>query len=75
MIDGLNRALDYIESNLSGEIETAEMARLATTSEYHFRRMFSALAAFPYPNTSVDVDSHWLVPSCPSADQECWRPP
>ncbi len=47
MIDGLNRALDYIESNLSGEIETAEMARLATTSEYHFRRMFSALAGIP----------------------------
>ncbi|MFE5877079.1 GyrI-like domain-containing protein [Rhodococcus sp. NPDC056506] len=47
MIDGLNRALDYIEGNLSGEIDTAEMARLATTSEYHFRRMFSALAGIP----------------------------
>ncbi|MER5837803.1 AraC family transcriptional regulator, partial [Streptomyces sp. NPDC002130] len=47
MIDGLNRALEYIESNLRGEIDTAEMARLATTSEYHFRRMFSALAGIP----------------------------
>ncbi|MFD6512201.1 helix-turn-helix domain-containing protein [Rhodococcus sp. NPDC060176] len=47
MIDGLNRALEYIEDNLSGEIDTVEMARLATTSEYHFRRMFSALAGIP----------------------------
>ncbi|MBB1261344.1 AraC family transcriptional regulator [Streptomyces sp. OF8] len=47
MIDGLNRAMEHIESRLDGRLDVAELARLALTSEYHLRRMFSALAGMP----------------------------
>lgn len=40
----LNRALHYIEENLTEDIDLKEAARLACCSEYHFSRMFSFLA-------------------------------
>lgn len=43
-LQNLNRALHYIEENLSGEIDFNEVARIALCSEYHFKRMFSFLA-------------------------------
>ena len=43
----LNDALNYIEENLTGEIDFSEAARLACCSEYHFQRMFSFLAGIP----------------------------
>ena len=47
MLDRLNEALEHIEAHLGEPIEVTELARIATTSEYHFRRMFSALAGMP----------------------------
>ncbi|WP_432016672.1 AraC family transcriptional regulator [Streptomyces hydrogenans] len=47
MLEGLNRALDHIEERLDGDLDVAELAGIATTSEYHFRRLFSALAGMP----------------------------
>ncbi|MDB1086397.1 AraC family transcriptional regulator [Streptomyces sp. ACA25] len=47
MLEQLNRAMEYLEAHLDRRIETAELARIARTSEYHFRRMFSALAGMP----------------------------
>ncbi|MFI6234040.1 GyrI-like domain-containing protein [Micromonospora sp. NPDC050784] len=47
MLDRLNEALAYIERHLDQKIEVAELARIALTSEYHFRRLFSALAGMP----------------------------
>ncbi|WP_328495444.1 AraC family transcriptional regulator [Streptomyces sp. NBC_00414] len=47
MLERLNEALEHIESRLDQPIEVAELARIAVTSEYHFRRLFSALAGFP----------------------------
>ncbi|WP_030258357.1 AraC family transcriptional regulator [Streptomyces violens] len=47
MLESLNEALEHIESHLDQQIEMAEPARIAMTSEYHFRRMFSALAGIP----------------------------
>ncbi|MBI0296475.1 AraC family transcriptional regulator [Streptomyces sp. PRKS01-29] len=44
MLERLNEALDHIESHLDQRIEVAGLARIAMTSEYHFRRLFSALA-------------------------------
>ncbi|MEU7255697.1 AraC family transcriptional regulator [Streptomyces rimosus] len=44
MLERLNEALEYIESHLDRQIEVSRLARIAMTSEYHFRRMFSALA-------------------------------
>lgn len=47
MLEQLNQALEHIESHLDQRIEVTELARIAVTSEYHFRRMFSALAGIP----------------------------
>lgn len=47
MLERLNEAMAHIERNLDQPIEVAELARIAVTSEYHFRRMFSALAGIP----------------------------
>ncbi|SHM45807.1 AraC family transcriptional regulator [Gracilibacillus kekensis] len=46
-MDGLkemNRAMNYIEENLTNNIDFKEVARIALCSEYHFKRMFSFLA-------------------------------
>jgi AraC family transcriptional regulator len=47
VLDGLNQAMEQIERNLDQPIDVAELARIAATSEYHLRRMFSALAGMP----------------------------
>lgn len=51
MLEQLNQALDHIERSLEAEagreVDVAEVARVAMTSEYHFRRLFSALAGMP----------------------------
>ncbi|MBO2528647.1 MAG: helix-turn-helix domain-containing protein [Thermobifida fusca] len=47
MLDRLNQAMEYIERHLDQRIEGAELARIAATSEYHMRRLFSALAGMP----------------------------
>ncbi|MFE7599488.1 GyrI-like domain-containing protein [Streptomyces sp. NPDC057494] len=51
MLEQLNQALEHIERCLEAdadqEIDVAEVARIAMTSEYHFRRLFSALAGMP----------------------------
>lgn len=43
----MNKALDYIESNLSGDISYDEAARVALCSSYHFQRMFSFITNVP----------------------------
>ncbi|WP_163582928.1 AraC family transcriptional regulator [Gracilibacillus saliphilus] len=40
----MNRALEYIEENLTNQIDYAKIASIAYCSEYHFKRMFSFLA-------------------------------
>ncbi|MFF5536720.1 GyrI-like domain-containing protein [Streptomyces cinerochromogenes] len=47
MLERLNQTLEHIERRLDQEIDAAELARVAATSEYHLRRMFSALAGMP----------------------------
>ncbi|EME23171.1 AraC family transcriptional regulator [Rhodococcus triatomae BKS 15-14] len=42
-----NRAIDLIEQRLEGDLDISDIARVALTSEYHFRRMFSTLAGMP----------------------------
>ena len=44
MLERLNQAMEHIERHLDQPIEVAELARIAVTSEYHLRRIFSALA-------------------------------
>ncbi|WP_343209289.1 AraC family transcriptional regulator [Anaerolentibacter hominis] len=43
----LNEALDYIENNLTGEVEIERAAKIACCSTYHFQRMFPYLAGIP----------------------------
>ncbi|RUS46049.1 effector binding domain-containing protein [Cohnella sp. AR92] len=40
-LERMNRAIDYIETNLTEEIELEEAARMACCSSYSFQRMFS----------------------------------
>ncbi|WP_446041772.1 AraC family transcriptional regulator [Streptomyces sp. SID1121] len=47
MLERLNRAMEQIEGDLGGAVDGAALARTAATSEYHLRRMFSALAGMP----------------------------
>lgn len=43
-IKNLSKAIDYIESNLAGDISYDEAARIACCSTYYFQRMFSYVA-------------------------------
>lgn len=43
-LKNMNAAMQYIEDNLTHEIDFKEVARIAFCSEYHFKRMFSFLA-------------------------------
>ncbi|MFB2584576.1 GyrI-like domain-containing protein [Herbiconiux liukaitaii] len=47
MIAELNRLVELVERNLTGEIDVAELASGLGTTEYHLRRMFSSLAGMP----------------------------
>ncbi|MED0972141.1 AraC family transcriptional regulator [Bacillus paramycoides] len=43
-LKNMNAAMQYIEDNLTNEIDFKKIARIAFCSEYHFKRMFSFLA-------------------------------
>ncbi|RKF45649.1 AraC family transcriptional regulator [Bacillus wiedmannii] len=43
-LKNMNAAMQYIEDNLTNEINFKEVAKIAFCSEYHFKRMFSFLA-------------------------------
>ena len=44
LLRNMNGALQYIEENLTNNVDFREVARRAFCSEYHFKRMFSFLA-------------------------------
>lgn len=46
-IEGLNKAISYIEEHLTEEISYDELARIACCSAYHFQRMFAYMAGVP----------------------------
>lgn len=46
-IQRLNETIDYIEENLTKEIECEKLAKIAGCSVYHFQRMFSYIAGVP----------------------------
>lgn len=45
-ISGIQRAIDYIESHLTDEIDFEEAARETYSSSFHFQRVFSILCGF-----------------------------
>lgn len=46
-VERLNRSLEYVEENLSGEVSYEEAAQIACCSLYHYQRMFSYIAGIP----------------------------
>ncbi|WP_289136661.1 AraC family transcriptional regulator [uncultured Brevibacillus sp.] len=48
LLEQMNGALNYVEHNLTNDIDYKEVARIACCSEYHFKRMFSFLAGIPF---------------------------
>ncbi len=44
LLKDMNKALNYIEDNLTKKIDYSEVAKIALCSEYHFNRMFSFLS-------------------------------
>ena len=42
-IHSLQRAIDFIEENLTENITTADIAKRANVSMYHFQRIFTVL--------------------------------
>ncbi|GAB3343586.1 AraC family transcriptional regulator [Micromonospora halotolerans] len=47
MLERLNQAMDHLERHLDQPLDVAGLARIACTSEHHFRRLFSVLAGMP----------------------------
>lgn len=45
-ITGIQRALDYTEAHLTGEVDYEAAAREAVSSVFHFQRMFTMLCGF-----------------------------
>lgn len=43
-ISSLNDALAYVEEHLADDIDYREVSRIANSSEYHFKRIFSSLS-------------------------------
>lgn len=46
-MERLNEAIGYIEEHLAGEIDMAELGKIACCSSYHFQRMFTYMAGVP----------------------------
>lgn len=46
-LKNMKNALDYIEDNLSSELEYSKIAQAALCSQYHFQRMFSFITGIP----------------------------
>lgn len=46
-VERLNSVINYIEENLTGEIDLDEISKIALCSSYHFQRMFAYMADMP----------------------------
>lgn len=45
-IQGIQKAIDYVEANITEEIDYEEVARQAYSSSFHFQRVFGILCGF-----------------------------
>ena len=45
-IQGIQRAIDYVEANITEEIDFEEVAKQAYSSSFHFQRVFGILCGF-----------------------------
>ena len=47
-IQGIQRAIDYVEENITEEIDMEEVAKRAYSSPFHFQRVFGILCGFSF---------------------------
>ena len=45
-IQGIQRAIDYVEENMTEEIDFDEVAKQAYASSFHFQRVFGIVCGF-----------------------------
>ena len=45
-IQGIQRAIDYVEANITEEIDFEEVSKQAYSSSFHFQRVFAILCGF-----------------------------
>ena len=45
-IQGIQRAIDYVEENITEELDFEAVARQAYSSPFHFQRVFGVLCGF-----------------------------
>jgi len=45
--ENMKNAIEYIEENLTGDLECSKVAQIALSSQYHFQRMFVFLVGIP----------------------------
>ena len=45
-IQGIQRAIDYVEANITEELDFDDVARQAFSSPFHFQRVFSILYGY-----------------------------
>ena len=45
-IQGIQRAIDYVEANITEEIDYEEVSKQAYSSSFHFQRVFSIMCGF-----------------------------
>ena len=45
-IQGIQRAIDYVEANITEDINYEEVAKQAYSSVFHFQRVFGILCGF-----------------------------
>ena len=46
-IERFNNVINYIEENITQQIDYGEIAKIACCSSYHFQRMFTYMAGIP----------------------------
>ena len=46
-IERFNSVINYIEENITQQIDYEEIAKIACCSSYHFQRMFTHMAGIP----------------------------
>lgn len=61
MIDDLNKALDYIEDNLTNDLSIENIAKYVGISDYHFRKIFQAISGMPLSEYIKSVNCHQLM--------------
>ncbi len=64
-IQGIQRAIDYVEAHITEEIDFEEVAKQAYSSSFHFQRVFGILCGFSLGSISACAGFPLRGRSCP----------